>query len=143
MLDIYVDGDACPVKEEVYRVARRYDLRVHVVSGGRLRVPVEPKITAIRVRPDNEQAHNNLGRAYEVQGRLDDAMIAYGHAVELRPSYVLALTNLGRVLQMRGRLDEAIARYSEALRFDPGFAPAANGLRSAQAALARRVDPAP
>ena len=29
---LYVDADACPVKEEVYRVARRYGLQVFVVS---------------------------------------------------------------------------------------------------------------
>jgi uncharacterized protein len=32
--DIYVDGDACPVREEVYRVADRLGLRVFVVSNG-------------------------------------------------------------------------------------------------------------
>ena len=29
---IYVDADACPVKDEIYRVARRYGLRVFVVA---------------------------------------------------------------------------------------------------------------
>jgi hypothetical protein len=32
LLDIFVDADGCPVKEEVYRVARRYGLRVTLVS---------------------------------------------------------------------------------------------------------------
>jgi uncharacterized protein YaiI (UPF0178 family) len=34
MTDIYVDGDACPVRDEVYRVAVRLGLAVHVVSNG-------------------------------------------------------------------------------------------------------------
>ena len=34
MTDIYVDGDACPVREEVYRVADRLGLRVFVVANG-------------------------------------------------------------------------------------------------------------
>ncbi|MGA9865578.1 MAG: YaiI/YqxD family protein [Acetobacteraceae bacterium] len=34
MTAIYVDGDACPVREEVYRVASRTGLRVFVVSNG-------------------------------------------------------------------------------------------------------------
>ena len=34
MSDIYVDGDACPVREEVYRVADRLQLQVFVVSNG-------------------------------------------------------------------------------------------------------------
>ena len=32
MTDIYVDGDACPVREEIYRVAARLRLNVFVVS---------------------------------------------------------------------------------------------------------------
>jgi uncharacterized protein len=34
LTDIYVDGDACPVREEVYRVAARLRLNVFVVSNG-------------------------------------------------------------------------------------------------------------
>ena len=34
MTDIYVDGDACPVREEIYRVAARLQLNVLVVSNG-------------------------------------------------------------------------------------------------------------
>jgi uncharacterized protein YaiI (UPF0178 family) len=32
MLIIYVDADACPVKDEVYRVARRHQMQVKVVA---------------------------------------------------------------------------------------------------------------
>jgi uncharacterized protein len=39
MLTIYVDADACPVKDEVYRVAGRYALRVLVVAKTPLRAP--------------------------------------------------------------------------------------------------------
>ncbi len=31
-VEIYVDGDACPVKEEVLRVATRHGLTVHMVG---------------------------------------------------------------------------------------------------------------
>ena len=47
-MDIYVDADACPVKQEVYKVARRYDLRVWVVSGQHMRTPAdEPKVQSV------------------------------------------------------------------------------------------------
>jgi uncharacterized protein YaiI (UPF0178 family) len=36
---IYVDADACPVKEEVYRVAARYAVPVVLVANARMRVP--------------------------------------------------------------------------------------------------------
>lgn len=50
MLDIYVDGDACPVKSEVYRIALRHGLRVLVVSHGPLRVPEKGRVERVRVK---------------------------------------------------------------------------------------------
>lgn len=50
MLTIYVDADACPVKGEVYRVARRYGLKVVVVANAPLRVPADESIELV-VRP--------------------------------------------------------------------------------------------
>jgi uncharacterized protein YaiI (UPF0178 family) len=47
LLDIYIDADACPVKEEVYRVARRYGLKVFVVSNAAMRVPAVDWLTAV------------------------------------------------------------------------------------------------
>jgi len=48
---IYVDGDACPVREEVYRVATRLGLDVFVVSNGSrpLRPPGLPNVRMILV----------------------------------------------------------------------------------------------
>jgi uncharacterized protein YaiI (UPF0178 family) len=44
LLKIFVDADACPVKEEVYRVAARYGLDVVLAANARMRVPDEPRI---------------------------------------------------------------------------------------------------
>jgi hypothetical protein len=33
---IYIDADACPVKDEVYRVAARYAIQLVLVAGGQL-----------------------------------------------------------------------------------------------------------
>ena len=41
MLHIFVDADACPVKQEVYRVAGRYRLGVTLVANTWMRVPHE------------------------------------------------------------------------------------------------------
>ncbi len=47
---LYVDADACPVKEEVYRVARRYGLKVFVVANAYIAVPrAEPLIERVVV----------------------------------------------------------------------------------------------
>ena len=47
--EIFADADACPVKEEVYRVARRYGLTVWVVSNAWMQVPREPLIEQVVV----------------------------------------------------------------------------------------------
>lgn len=41
MPEIFVDADACPVKQEIYRVAKRYALRVTLVSNSWMRIPHE------------------------------------------------------------------------------------------------------
>jgi uncharacterized protein YaiI (UPF0178 family) len=45
LLHIFVDADACPVKQEVYRVASRYCLDVTLVANSWMRVPNERWIT--------------------------------------------------------------------------------------------------
>jgi uncharacterized protein YaiI (UPF0178 family) len=39
VIDIYVDADACPVKDEVYQVASRHGVYVYLVANSRMRVP--------------------------------------------------------------------------------------------------------
>jgi uncharacterized protein YaiI (UPF0178 family) len=39
---LFIDADACPVKDEAYRVARRYRLQLFVVSNGFIQVPRDP-----------------------------------------------------------------------------------------------------
>ena len=44
MTRIFVDGDACPVKNEILKVAARFDIEVYLVSNQWLRMPVGPKV---------------------------------------------------------------------------------------------------
>ena len=46
---ILVDADACPVKEEIYKVAWRHEVRVRIVSNAWLRVPAHPLIERVTV----------------------------------------------------------------------------------------------
>jgi len=48
-LRILVDADACPVKEEIYRVAERHKVPVSVVSNAPFRVPVSPLVERVIV----------------------------------------------------------------------------------------------
>jgi uncharacterized protein YaiI (UPF0178 family) len=49
MLEIFVDADACPVKQEVERVAERHGLGVHVVSNGGIRPSANPLVKSVIV----------------------------------------------------------------------------------------------
>lgn len=49
MLNIYVDGDACPVKEQVFRVAERHDLKVYLVSNTWHRIGANPFVEQVVV----------------------------------------------------------------------------------------------
>jgi uncharacterized protein YaiI (UPF0178 family) len=57
-ISIYVDADACPVKEEVYRVARKYGIKVFVVANAPIRVPREEIIEFIGVKGGFDAADN-------------------------------------------------------------------------------------
>lgn len=46
---IYVDADACPVKAEIYRVAERHRIMVHVVANSFMAIPRDPLIARVIV----------------------------------------------------------------------------------------------
>lgn len=49
---IFVDADACPVKEEIYRVARRTGCVVQVVTNSFMRVPPDVTLNVVDAGPD-------------------------------------------------------------------------------------------
>lgn len=69
--------------------------------------------------PSKADAHNNLGIAYGINGRLDKAMEEIQTALLLKPLFSEAHSNLGIVYAMQGQLDEAIKEFSVALRQNP------------------------
>ena len=62
-LQILVDADACPVKDEVYKVAWRRGVAVKLVSNARLRVPDHPLIERIVVSDGFDAADDWIAEA--------------------------------------------------------------------------------
>lgn len=60
---ILIDADACPVKDEAYRVAWRLEVRVAVVSNQRIRVPEHPLIERIVVSDAFDAADDWIAEA--------------------------------------------------------------------------------
>ncbi len=56
MPTIFVDADGCPVKQEIYRVARRYGARVTLVANTWMRVPEENGFELVIVEGDFDAA---------------------------------------------------------------------------------------
>ncbi len=55
---IFIDGDGCPVKEETYKVALRYQIPVVVVANKRIQTPLHPLITMQVVAQGPDEADN-------------------------------------------------------------------------------------
>ncbi len=58
MINIYVDADSTPVKNEVIRVARRYGLKVYFVSNRAVKAPGYKRLEMILVDEDLDAADN-------------------------------------------------------------------------------------
>ena len=60
---ILVDADACPVKDEIYKVAWRHEVRVAIVSNSHLRVPAHPLIERVVVSDGFDAADDWIAEA--------------------------------------------------------------------------------
>jgi len=67
MVEIYIDADACPVKDETIRVARRHGLKTWMVSDGGIRPSQDPMVQIVVVASGADAADDwiadNIGKA--------------------------------------------------------------------------------
>src|SRR2546428_4016712 len=66
--------------------------------------------------------HHNMGEAYRVTGKLEDAIASYRQALALKPDDPMAHNNLGNALFDQGKVAEAIACFRQALALKPDYA---------------------
>ena len=92
----------------------------------------------MKVNPNYEEAHSNLGLALFQKGQVDDAVAQYQKALEIDPNSFVTHSNLGLVLFQKGEPDEAITQFREALRLKSNFRPAQDSLDKAQALVRQR-----
>ena len=62
---ILIDADACPVKDEIYRVAERYRAEVRVVSNAPFRIPDSPRVKRVVVSDSFDAADDWIAEAAE------------------------------------------------------------------------------
>ncbi len=74
---------------------------------------------ALRVTTGNYLAHNNLGTALFIEGRLQEAMGHYMEAARIKLNYADAYNNMGIVMSFLRKYEEAVSYYSRALQIKP------------------------
>jgi uncharacterized protein len=65
-ITILVDADACPVKDEIYKVALRHDVAVKIVSNSAFRVPLHPLVERIVVGSGFDEADDWIASCADV-----------------------------------------------------------------------------
>jgi len=110
---IFVDADACPVKQEVYRVARRYDLEVTLVANAWMRVPAEARIRLQLVEDGPDAADDWIVDQIQADDILITADIPLASRSLKKGAYVLGSTgkpftddNIGQALATRNLLSD-------------------------------------
>ena len=79
---------------------------------------------AVRAKPDDAEAHYNLGMAYLKLWRNGAAIKEYKQAIRIKPDFVEAYCNLGMAYWRIERYDEAIAALKQAINIRPNYAEA-------------------
>ena len=92
---------------------------------------------ALRLAPDNAEAHNNLGHAQQLQGRTarSDRPLPRGGPPGARND--LVHLNLGNALQDIGEMEESIVHLEKAIELNPSAADAHNNLGVALGSVGR------
>ena len=83
---------------------------------------------ALAIKPEYADAYNNMGNAFQEQGKLEEAVEAYNKVLAIKPDYADAYNNMGTALKDQGKLEEAIEAYNEALAIKPDYAEAYNNM---------------
>jgi uncharacterized protein len=113
LLHIFVDADACPVKQEVYRVAGRCQLDVTLVANARMRIPKERWIALQVVADGFDAADDWIVENVQPHDIVVTADIPLAHRCLQKGARVIGPTgkpftedNIGQAVATRGLLSE-------------------------------------
>jgi uncharacterized protein YaiI (UPF0178 family) len=131
MLQILVDADACPVKDEIYRVAWRHEVAVKVVSNSRLRVPEHPLIERIVVSDGFDAADDWIAGAANARSivvtadiLLADRALKAGAAVLGPGGKPFTLASIGPAIATRAIMADLRSGMGDGMGGPPPFSKA-------------------
>ena len=112
MFNLYIDADACPVKDECYRVAKRYAWPVIVVANSQIGIPADPSVTMV-VRLGFGAADDWIAEqigpgdlAITVDVPLAARCVEKGALVVTNKGYLYTAANIGVALAVRNLNEE-------------------------------------
>ena len=127
-ITVLVDADACPVKDEVYRVAWRHEAPVKIVSNSRLRVPDHPLIERVVVSDGFDAADDWIAEAANVRSIVITADILLADRALKAGATVLAPTgkpftaaSIGPAIATRAIMADLRAGMGEGIGGPPPF----------------------
>ena len=94
-MEIFVDADACPVKDEVFRVAKRYGFKVWLVSNSSIKIPKDVLVVMVVVKDHFDAADDWIAE------NIHDNDIAVSADIPLASR---CLKNGARVIDPKGRV---------------------------------------
>ncbi|QNO25435.1 YaiI/YqxD family protein [Sphingopyxis sp. OPL5] len=128
---ILVDADACPVKDEIYRVAWRHEVAVKVVSNSRLRVPDHPLIERITVSDGFDAADDWIAEAATPRSivvtsdiLLADRALKTGATVLAPTGKPFTLASIGPAIATRAIMADLRAGMGDGMGGPPPFSKA-------------------
>jgi uncharacterized protein YaiI (UPF0178 family) len=111
-IEIFVDADACPVKEEIYRVGARYGLKIYIVANAPIRVPSVPLVERIVVGAGADAADDWIATRAQAGGIVVTSDIPLASRCVRQGAEVLAATgkrfteaSIGMALATRDLMD--------------------------------------
>ncbi|MGJ8526955.1 YaiI/YqxD family protein [Maritalea sp.] len=127
MVSIYVDGDACPVKSEIIRVAERHNVKTFIVSNGGLRPSRDPMIQHVIVPHGADVADDWIAENIQANDIAITSDIPLAQRCLDKKARVMGPTgkpftdaNIGMAIAMRG-LKQDLRESGEIKGYNPGF----------------------
>ncbi|MDD3148423.1 MAG: tetratricopeptide repeat protein [Candidatus Riflebacteria bacterium] len=80
---------------------------------------IEARQEQLEKTPDDLEAYLEMGHAYEILQRTDDAMMTYQRLLAIKPDYIAGLMSYAELLRRRGKLKMAMRCYREILKIEP------------------------
>jgi uncharacterized protein len=112
-MQIFVDADACPVKDEAAKVATRHGLTIHFVSNSHMRLPLGENVKRVVVQEGADAADNWIVEQVQIGDIVVTADVPLASRAHKKGAYAIANTGkpftadgIGMALAMRNLMSE-------------------------------------